>query len=138
MSTVLVIEDQFLTSYDLECALKERGFDVRHAATEEHALAQYTSLRLGRSLAAIVCDDRLIDNKPAAKVLYSAIRARDAETPFVVYSGFPPDDLPPNDPRLAIVRKPFVKQVLAQIETFAPPFGQGEMHAGPPRHREAA
>jgi DNA-binding NtrC family response regulator len=86
MSIVLIIEDQFLVSYDLECAFKERGHKVRHAATAQDALAQYRALRERDELIAVVCDNRLIDNKPVAKSLYSAIRNNDAETPFIVYS----------------------------------------------------
>jgi DNA-binding response OmpR family regulator len=41
MSTVLVVEDQFLASYELECVLKERGYDVRHAATQSDAIREF-------------------------------------------------------------------------------------------------
>ena len=138
MSTILVIEDQFLASYDLECTFKDRGYDVRHTATPADALAQYRALRQRNELAAIVCDNRLIDDKPAAKLLYGAIRTRDAETLFIVYSGFPPDDLPGDDPRLAIVRKPFVDQVLARVEALGPSRSKGRTFPSPLRRREAA
>jgi hypothetical protein len=70
--------------------------------------------------------------------LYREVRSADPEIPFVVYSGYPPQDLPKNDPRLKVVRKPFSEQVLSFVATFAPPRGKGRVVRPPQRRREAA
>lgn len=134
MRTILVVEDQFLSAYELEWELKERGFSVAHSATMSDALQKFRSLRASRDLAAIVCDNRLIDGKPAALLLYRAVRASDADVPFIVYSGFPPNDLPQHDPRLMMVNKPFTDRVVFYVEKFA---GRRK-DVGPDRNREAA
>jgi hypothetical protein len=138
VGTVLVIEDQFLESYELEYALKERGYGFLHAATQAGAKRAIRKLIALNDLAAIICDNRLLGDKPAAASLYRRVRAIDVKTPFVVYSGYPPQDLPGNDPRLKLVRKPFIDQVLSFIASLAPPPGKGSALRPPERGREAA
>lgn len=115
MQTVLIIEDQFLPSYDLECALKERGYDVQQTASASDGLKQFRLLKDDGRLCAVVCDNRLIDGEPAAAELYQAFRQIDRTMPIIVYSGFPPGQLPRIDEYLAVVRKPFIDQVVTRI-----------------------
>jgi DNA-binding NtrC family response regulator len=97
MSTVLVVEDEFIASYDLEVRLKEKGYAVQLAATKAAAVQLFARLSKSRDLAAVVCDNRLINGKPAAVSVYHRVRSQNAKVPFVVYSGFPPHDLPRDD-----------------------------------------
>jgi DNA-binding NtrC family response regulator len=138
VGTVLVIEDQFLESYELECALKERGYEFHHAGTQAGAMRAIRKLIAQNDVDAIICDNRLLGDQPAAAFLYRQVRAMDAKTPFVVYSGYPPQDLPKDDPRLKVVRKPFIDQVLSFIETITPPGGRGSAFRSLQRRREAA
>ena len=124
MSTVLVVEDQFLASYELECVLNERGYEVRHAATQSDAIREFHKFKAGGQLAAVVCDNRLIDGVQAAASFYRHVRAWDTHMPFIIYSGFPPADLLKDDPRLKTVRKPFIEQVVSYVRAFAPAQGK--------------
>jgi CheY-like chemotaxis protein len=138
VSTVLIIEDQFIVSYELECLLKEQGYGVQHVATQRDALDSFQVLSGNRELAAVICDNRLIRGVPAAASLYQAIRARDKFTPFIVYSGYPPQGLPQDDPYLKIVRKPCVGQVVAHVGALASSHGKGRAFESPLPSREVA
>ena len=139
MSTVLVVEDQFLAGFELEYALKERGYAVRHVATINDALKAFRALRASGDLGGVVCDNRLLGGKAAATALYHAMRGEDPHFPFVVYSGYPPTDLPTEDQLLAVVHKPFVEQVVSHLVTFVPVRGKGPLPTKAPfQRREAA
>ena len=116
MRTVLVVEDSFLESYELEYRLKELGHTVEIAATLETAKDCFREL--GVNLAAIVCDNKLLRGEPVGSEFYAHVRSRQPTIPFIVYSGFPPQDLPKDDPLLAVVRKPFMDDVIRQLRRF--------------------
>jgi CheY-like chemotaxis protein len=116
MSTVLVIEDQFIEGFELEHRLNELGYDVELAATRGSAFELFRQLE--SDLAAIVCDNRLIGGEPMAAALYRHVRANRCAVPFIVYSAFPPQDLPKNDPLLKVVAKPFSDDVIAHVRKF--------------------
>jgi len=137
MSTVLVIEDQFLAGYELECLLKDSGYAVRHVATQPDAISMVERLSSTGELVAIICDNRLISGEPAATSLYRAVRRQHPTMPFIVYSGYPPEDLPHGDAQLKIVRKPFADRVLSHVRSFTAPLTKGRP-AQAPRHRKAA
>jgi hypothetical protein len=88
MRTVLLVEDSFLESYELEYRLRELGYEVELAATLEIARERFRVLE--RTLVAVVCDNRLVSGKPIASKFYAHVRARQPSMPFVVYSGFRP------------------------------------------------
>jgi len=125
MRTVLVIEDQFLESFELEYQLRKRGYEVQHTATVDGGIQFFRSLEARGELAAIICDNRLIGGAPAATFIYRQVRSVDPKMPFIIYSGFPPQDLPSDDPLLAIVLKPFTERVLSLLSQLAPPPAQG-------------
>ena len=118
MRNVLIIEDGFLDSYEIEYCLKELGYRVEIAGTLRGA-REYLR-RLGGDLAAIVCDNRLISGTPVASLLYREVRTADPAVPFIVYSAFPPDDLPTEDPLLRIVVKPFSDDVIRHVRQLVP------------------
>ena len=138
MSTVLVIEDEFIASYDLEVRLKEKGYTVQLAATKAAAAQLFARLSKSRDLAAVVCDNRLISGTPAAVSIYRHVRSQSAEVPFVVYSGFPPHNLPRDDARLKVVQKPAVDDAIAFVEKFAPPRSNRQVSRPAEPRREAA
>ena len=117
-ATVLIVEDSFLDSYDLECRLQELGYRVEIAGTLRGARRSFR--RLIGDLAAIVCDNRLVGGSAIASRLYRAVRMEARAIPFIVYSGFPPGDLPKDDPFLRIVVKPFSDDVIAHLHQLAP------------------
>ena len=116
MRTVLVVEDSFLESYELEYSLRELGYTVAIAATLETAEQRFRGLY--GDLAAIVCDNKLLRGEPIGARFYAHVRSRQPFLPFVVYSGFPPQDLPKDDPLLAVVRKPFMDDVIKHLRRF--------------------
>jgi CheY-like chemotaxis protein len=122
MNTVLVVEDSFLESYELEYQLKERGYRVDITATFDGAHERFGRLR--DDLAAIVCDNRLISGEAVASIFYRYVRTHDPSLPFVVYSAFPPRDLPNDDPLLATVAKPFSDDVIRHVQEMAPLRGE--------------
>jgi DNA-binding NtrC family response regulator len=136
MRTVLLVEDSFLESYELEYRLRELGYEVELAATLEIATERFRVLE--RTLAAVVCDNRLVNGKPVASKFYAHVRARRPSMPFVVYSGFPPADLPQDDPLLAVVRKPFMDEVITQLRRSALIVDNSKTVMPTPCHREAA
>jgi hypothetical protein len=117
MRTVLLVEDCFIESYELEYRLKELGYTVKIAATLDGA--KELVRQLGDHLAAIVCDNKLISGEPVAANFYAYVRSRAASMTFIVYSGFPPRMLSKNDPFLAVVRKPFIDEVFKHLHNFA-------------------
>jgi DNA-binding NtrC family response regulator len=116
MRTVLVVEDSFLESYELEYRLQELGYAVQIVATLEAAKERFRGL--GANLAAIVCDNRLLRGEPIGSKFYTHVRSRQPSMPFVVYSGFPPQDLPKDDPLLASIRKPFMDDVIKHLRRY--------------------
>ena len=136
MSTVLLVEDNFLESYELELRLRELGYQVELAATREIATERFRVLE--RGLVAVVCDNKLVTGKPFASTFYTYVRARLPSMPFVVYSGFPPEDLPKGDPFLAIVRKPFMDEVTKHLRRFALILDKRKAVLPTPPRREAA
>jgi hypothetical protein len=121
MNTVLVVEDSFLESYELEVSTERASYRVDITATFDGAHERFGRLR--DDLAAIVCDNRLISGEAVASNFYSYVRAHDPSLPFVVYSAFPPRDLPKGDPLLATVAKPFSDDVIRHIREMAPLLG---------------
>jgi hypothetical protein len=111
--TVLLVEDSFIESYELEYRLKELGYSVKIAATLDGA--KELVRQLGDRLVAIVCDNKLISGDPVAATFYAYVRSRVASMPFIVYSGFPPGELPTDDPFLAVVTKPFMDDVFKHL-----------------------
>jgi DNA-binding NtrC family response regulator len=138
MRTVLVVEDSFVESYDLEYRLRELGYTVKIAATL--ATAKECFSEQDGELAAIVCDNRLIGGEPIGSQFYAHARSRQPSLPFIVYSGFPPEDLPKEDSLLAIVRKPFMDDVIKHLRRFHSISGtRPRRHVLPiPPDREAA
>jgi DNA-binding NtrC family response regulator len=136
MRTVLLVEDSFLESYELEYRLRELGSEVELAATLEIATERFRALE--GNLAAVVCDNRLVNGKPVASKFYADVRARRPSMPFVVYSGFPPEDLPKDDPLLAVVRKPFMDEVIKHLRRFTSIVEKRKTVRPTPSHREAA
>ena len=135
MRTVLVVEDSFLESFDLEYRLKELGYRVEIAATLEQAKACFREL--DGQLAGIVCDDRLISSEPIAGIFYAYARSRAPAVPFVLYSASPPRELPTDDPFLAVVTKPFMEDVIKHLRHFASVLNKKYLVPIPP-DREAA
>jgi CheY-like chemotaxis protein len=139
MPTVLVIEDEFLVGYELEHRLKALGYDVKLAGTEASAVELFRKLHKQGALAAVMCDNRLINGAPAAASVYTQVRAASASTPFIVYSGFPPEDFPTDDPHLVVVRKPRIDDAIDVVSRlFAPSRGKGPVPRRAPSGREAA
>ena len=136
MRTVLLAEDSFIESYELEYRLRELGYEVELAATLEIATERFHVLE--RTLVAIVCDNRLVNGKPVASKFYGHVRARRPSMPFVVYSGFPPDDLPKDDPLLAVVRKPFMDGVIKHVRRSDSIVDKRKTVLPTPSRREAA
>ena len=118
MRAVVVVEDQFLESYELECRLKDRGFETFPTATRAAALATINELHASGNLAGVICDNRLIDGDAVAVTIYSHVRRLSRDIPFVVYSAFPPQELPVPDPRLKLVRKPFSDEAVDFVSQF--------------------
>ena len=113
MRTVLIVEDSFVESYELEYRFKELGYAVKIAAMLEDA--RQLVRQLGDGLAVIVCDNKLISGEPVAATFYSYVRSRMPSIPFIVYSAFPPKGLPKTDPLLAVVTKPFMDDVFKHL-----------------------
>jgi hypothetical protein len=129
MRTILLVEDSFIESFEVEYRLKELGYAVKIAATLDGA-KEYVR-KLHGSLAGIVCDNRLISGEPVAVTFYAYARSRAPSIPFVVYSAFPPRELPKDDPLLAVVTKPFIDDVIKHLSCSI-----GPRRTAP--HREAA
>jgi DNA-binding NtrC family response regulator len=138
MKTVLIIEDEFIAGYELGYLLKAAGYTVEFTAMPSTAMQLFRRLNRTGELAAVVCDNRLLGDRPAASALYAAIRAQAPEMPFVVYSGYPPKDLPKDDPRLRIVHKPFANEVVALVARFAPVRAKGRAFRRAAHRRDAA
>jgi CheY-like chemotaxis protein len=136
MRTVLLVEDSFVESYELEYRLKELGYTAKIAATLEGAKECLRQLDGG--LAGIVCDNRLISGKPIAATFYAYARSRASSIPFIVYSAFPPWELRKDDPFLAVVRKPFMDDVLKHLRVLGPIAHKRETVLSIPSGREAA
>ena len=117
MHTVLIVEDNFVESYELEYQLKELGYAPKIVATLDGA--REIVRQLGDRLGAIVCDNRLISRAPIATTFYAYVRSRMPSIPFIVYSAFPPRELPKDDPFLAVVTKPFMDDVFKHLRHFA-------------------
>ncbi len=128
-SSILIVEDDFLESYELETRAAQLGY--RPALTSTHQGAVELFEQLNGSLAGIICDNRLIAGEPAAERIYRYVRARAASLPFAIYSGFPPRHLPNDDPFLKIVAKPFSDDVFRFLRESA-------LLNDKPGHREAA
>lgn len=118
MRAVVVVEDQFLESYELECRLKDRGYEAFPTATRASALAAIRELYASDKLAGVITDNRLINGESAALSIYAQLRALSRDIPIAVYSAFPPLDLPTTDPRLKIVRKPFCDEAVGFVSRF--------------------
>jgi len=134
MRTVLLVEDSFIESFELEYRLKELGYTVKIVATLEGA--RECLRQLHGSLAGIICDNRLISGEPVAARVYAYARSRTSSIPFVVYSAFPPRDLPEDDPLLAVVTKPFIDEVIKHLGRFVTGQRRAPRRAAP--EREAA
>ena len=136
MRTVLLVEDSFIESFDLECRFKEMGYAVKIAGTL--AQAKEVLRKLDGDIAGIVCDNRLICGEPGAATFYAYSRSRASSIPFVVYSAFPPTELPKDDPFLAIVTKPFLDDVIKHVRHFASILDKKRAVLPAQLHREAA
>lgn len=136
MGTVLLVEDSFLESYELEHRLRELGYQVELAATLEISKERFRALEA--NLVAVVCDNKLVSGQPIGSKFYAYVRARRPWMPFVVYSGFPPEDLPKDDPLLAIVRKPFMDRAIKHLRRFSLIADKRKSVPSRPAHREAA
>ena len=89
-------------------------------------------------LAAIVFDNKLISGEPVAATFYAYARSRASTIPFIVYSAFPPRELPKDDPFLAVITKPFMDEVFRQLSLFASMTGKTRAPLALRADREAA
>jgi hypothetical protein len=136
MRTVLIVEDSFVESYELEYQLKELGYAPKTVATLDRA--REFVRQPGDRLAAIICDNKLISGEPIATTFYAYVRSRMASTPFIVYSAFPPRALPKDDPFLAVVTKPFMDDVFKHLRLFASIIDKKRTAPSAQPNREAA
>ena len=136
MRTVLIVEDSFVESFELEYQLKELGYASKIVATIDRA--REFVRQLGDRLAAIICDNKLISGEPIATTFYAYVRARMPSTPFIVYSAFPPRALPKDDPFLAVVTKPFMDDVFKRLGILASILDKKQAALSDQPNREAA
>lgn len=126
-SGLLIVEDDFLESYELESRAAQLGYAPALTGTRQGAVALFE--RLNGALAGIVCDNRLIAGEPVAEWLYRCVRERAATLPFAVYSGYPPLHLPKSDAFLKVVAKPFSDDVFRFLREKASPGTQQQREA---------
>ncbi|MGB9367873.1 MAG: hypothetical protein WCE79_17865 [Xanthobacteraceae bacterium] len=136
MRTVLLVEDSFVESYELEYRLKELGYAVEITATLGGA--KECLCQLHDRLAGIVCDNKLIGGQAIAATFYAYTRSRASSVPFIVYSAFPPRELPKDDPFLAVITKPSMDDVVKHLRLFASIKGNRRTASPMSADREAA
>jgi hypothetical protein len=75
--------------------------------------------------------------QPIAATFYAYARLGASSLPFIVYSAFPPWELPKDDPFLAVVRKPFMDEA-KHLRLLGPMDDKRQTVMSIPSDREAA
>lgn len=109
---ILIIEDEFLVSLEIETVLTDAGFDVLEpAATIESALRILES----EPVDAVILD-RNLGGEDVSEI---ANRLRERKIPFVFLTGYGPETIPQQFQDVPLIAKPFdEQQLIASVQAM--------------------
>ena len=109
---ILIIEDEFLVSLEIEAVLADAGFNVLEpAATVESALRMLDSEQVDA-----VILDRNLGGKDVSEI---SNRLRERNIPFVFLTGYGPETVPQQFQDVPFIAKPFdEKQLIESVQSM--------------------